>query len=48
LSARSIGSDGVHDADLWARYEAARLELAAQFDNSQPAPRYRSGSALAA
>jgi uncharacterized protein len=34
---------GLHDADEWIRFEAARRALSKQFGNSVPAPRYRIG-----
>jgi short-subunit dehydrogenase len=32
---------GLHEADKWARFEAARRDLSQRFGHSVPAPRYR-------
>jgi short-subunit dehydrogenase len=34
---------GLHDADEWTRFEAARRAISKRFGNSVPAPRYRIG-----
>ena len=38
---------GLHEGELWTRWEAERKEISPKFRNARPAPRYGVGSRLA-
>jgi hypothetical protein len=35
---------GLHEVELWARWETDRRDISPKFRNAKPAPRYRVGS----